>query len=90
MECPTRCCNWIAAPATYHRPTTFAHRDACEYNSLGFSCTVPAGNYFAMGDNRDDSEDSRYWGFVPDQNIIGKASLVWMNFKHPGHIGMIR
>ena len=77
-------------PSYVPSPHNFPHRDACEYNSLGFSCTVPAGNYFAMGDNRDDSEDSRYWGFVPDQNIIGKASLVWMNFKHPGHIGMIR
>ncbi|HEX5129592.1 MAG TPA: signal peptidase I [Usitatibacter sp.] len=65
----------------------FAHRSNCEYNDDGFSCTVPAGHYFMMGDNRDQSSDSRYWGFVPDDHIKGRAFLVWMNFNDFKRIG---
>jgi len=65
----------------------YPFRENCVYNEEGFSCTVPAGHYLMLGDNRDSSSDSRYWGFVPQQNIVGRAFMIWWNFDNLRRIG---
>jgi signal peptidase I len=65
----------------------FPGAEFCQYQPSGLTCKVPPGHYFAMGDNRDNSADSRYWGFVPDKNIVGRAFFVWLNLGNLGRIG---
>ncbi len=72
--------NPAAQPVYPLNVRSFPGKENCVYNDRGFSCKVPPGQYFMMGDNRDNSDDSRYWGFVPDDHIRGRAFFIWFNW----------
>jgi len=78
------------APAAIPFVKSFPFRENCLYNSAGVECTVPPGHYFMMGDNRDNSADSRVWGFVPEENIVGRAFFIWFNFSEPSRFGSFK
>ncbi|MDB5915464.1 MAG: signal peptidase [Ramlibacter sp.] len=84
---PHRLLNDDERPAFIPGVEDFRFRENCRYSVEGVVCKVPEGHYFMMGDNRDNSLDSRYWGFVPDRNIVGKAFLIWMNFSDLKRVG---
>ena len=73
---PWPCCRPVKQPAAQQ-----SQRDMLEQNVVSGEVIVPADHYFAMGDNRDNSSDSRYWGFVPRDNIIGRPFLIYWSYR---------
>lgn len=82
---------WIE-PDTYSIPKTgmFKPMKECQYLADRIICHIPPNQYFALGDNRDNSLDSRYWGFVPRENIVGKAVFLLFSPSDTKRIGKLQ
>jgi signal peptidase I len=73
---PNPCCR-----AVKEQTAQEAQKEMLESNVVAGEVVVPPNSYFAMGDNRDNSSDSRYWGFVPRENIMGKPFLIYWSYR---------
>jgi signal peptidase I len=72
---------WPCCRPVKEESASRAQRDMLERNVRDGEVIVPEGFYFGMGDNRDNSSDSRYWGFIPRDNIIGKPFLIYWSYR---------
>ncbi len=77
--------NFPSIPPSEYNQVTPEWTNELPKNLQGGDVVVPPGNYFAMGDNRDVSYDSRFWGFIPRANIIGRPIFVYWSFNTPAH-----
>ena len=73
---PNPCCRPVKEDVALE-----AQREMLTRNVAGGEVVVPANSFFAMGDNRDNSSDSRYWGFVPRDNIVGKPVVIYWSYR---------
>ena len=71
----THLIHWFPTPVTEN----YRYKEFAKQDGDVTEWVVPERSYFVMGDNRDNSEDSRFWGFVPEKNIVGKATYIWLS-----------